>query len=136
MKIQIPNEVREVATNNTRKQSLEFFELAKSKLNGMTAVGFWGERHRVDAEDFIFDGQHIKVLPVKVLCNDRKEEGKTVKRRTGFYVAFDVDKIELNSIVELKVPKDKKGMFVGTGAWQVAHWCRKLGLKKINVVGI
>lgn len=135
-KMNIPKEVRKAAENNTRKQREEFLQLVKEQLNGKLAVGFYGNHYRNKVEDFFLDGQHIKVLPVRVLRKDEKEEGKTQKRYTGYFAAFDVDKIELNSEVELKAPKEKTRMFVGTKAWQVAEWCRKLGLKKIKVTGI
>lgn len=134
--MQIPNEVRKAAENNTRKQREEFLQLVKDQLNGKKAVGFYGNHYRNTVEDFFLEGRHIKVLPVRVLRKDEKEEGKTQKRYTGYYAAFDVDKIELNSEVELKAPTEKTRMFVGTKAWQVAEWCRKLGLKKIKVTGI
>lgn len=135
-KIQIPNEVRKAVKNNTRKQREEFLQLVKDKLNGELAVGFYGNHYRNKVEDFLLNGQHIKVLPVKVIQKDENEEGKTQKKYTGYFAAFDVDEIELNSEVELKVPNKKIGMFVGKDAWQVAEWCRKLGLKKIKVTGI
>lgn len=135
-RMNIPEEVRKAAENNTRKQREEFLQLVKEQLNGERAVGFYGNHYRNKVEDFFLDGRHIKVLPVRVLRKDEKDEEKTVKKYTGYYVAFDVDKIELNSEVELKVPSEKTRMFVGTKAWQVAEWCRKLGLKKIKVAGI
>ena len=133
-KIKIPNEVKRVAANNQKE---EFLRLVKKQLNGNKAVGFYGNHYKAEAEDFFLDdGQHIKVLPVRVLRKDKKEEGKTNKCYTGYYVAFNVNRIELNSEIELKAPRDKTRMIVGTGAWQVAEMCRKLGLKSIKVVGV
>lgn len=121
--MRIPSEVR---LSVKQEQNKKFFDIATSRLADMPAVGFFSTK-RCIGEDIIFDNRHIKVLPVKAI-----EDKKT--KRTKFYIAIDVDKVELNSSLELKVPKYKKGFFIGTGAWQVAYWCKKLGLRHIDVV--
>lgn len=142
MKMKIPNEVRKAINTQTKIQAQKrketVFQLAKKHLeaNEAVAVGFWGENYRVEGEDFFDDkfNRHIKVIPVISQYKDKEE--KTVRRRTGFYVAFDVNSIELNSAVELKVPKSQAGIFIGTRACHLKEWCQKLGLKKIEVVVI
>lgn len=121
--MRIPSEVRQSVKQDQNKK---FFNITTAWLKDMPAVGFFSNLH-CSGEDLIFDNRHIKVLPVKAI------DGKKTKR-TKFYIAIDVDKVELNSSLELKVPKYKKGLFIGTGAWQVAYWCKKLGLRHIDVV--
>lgn len=129
--MRIPNEARKAAVNNTMRK--EFFQLANQELNGMLAVGFFRNGRNTDVEDLIFEGKHIKVLPVKVRMFDKVKK-KEFEKKTGFFAAFDVDNIELNSVVEIKVPKGRVSMFVGKDAWQLRQWCKKLGIKRINVV--
>ena len=145
-KTKIPAEVKKAVdtankqtkrTNRTgqRKQQTakrrEIFDMAVRQLGEEQAVGIWGERKFVDSEDYIFEGRHIKILPVKLL--GKEDGGKTIKHRNGFYAVFDVDKCQLNSEVVLKAPAGRAAMFVGTKGWQLREWCKKLGLKKIVV---
>lgn len=134
----IPNEVREaVAKNNLRKTVAksdvrEYKErkiltrMAEAKLNGSQAVGFYYGAV-VKESDLFHEEDHIKVLPVKILRKGEKVFSKYV-------VAFDVNKIELDSVIDIKVPKGKIGLFAGWHWWQVKEWCQKLGLKHINLV--
>lgn len=117
------------ATSEERKK---FFDLVKEQLGDLPAVGFWGNKSFVDSEDYIFEGRHFKILPVRVM-RVNEENGKFYKRRTGFYMAFDMDRIQPNSNVTIKVPEGKERMFCGSGAWQVADASRKLGVAKVRV---
>ncbi len=122
----VRNEVKKSEARN------EFFQLIKAKMGEFQAVGFWGNNAWVDTEDYIFEGRHFKVFPVRLLRTN-ENNGKFYKRRTGFYMAFDMDKIESGSVVEIKVPAGKEKMFCGSGGWLVKAASRNLGVKKIVV---
>lgn len=137
-KIKIPSDVRREVYNQEVQRTVNkkaIYELANSQLNGMQAVGIWGERKYFPDEDYIFDGKHLKILPV-LLLRKGKKEGETIKCRSGFYAVFDVNKCDLNSEITLKVPADRIRMFIGTKGWLTKMWCKKLGVKKINVVAL
>lgn len=109
--------------------------MANSQLkDDMQAVGIWGERKYIDDEDYIFEGKHLKVLPVLLLREQGQKDGEIIKKRNGFYAVFDVNKCNLDSEIKLWVPADKKGMFIGKDGWLLRMWCEKLGIRKIHVV--
>ena len=76
-------------------------------------------------EDIHIGSYHFKILPV---WYDQK---KTMP--TGHYVIFDVNNIELNSKIKIKVNAKIQGLVIGRKFWQVRFWQKKLGLKKIVV---
>ena len=98
-KIKIPSDVRREVYNQEVQRTVNkkaIYELANSQLNGMQAVGIWGERKYFPDEDYIFDGKHLKILPV-LLLRKGKKEGETIKCRSGFYAVFDVTKMGCKS---------------------------------------
>lgn len=113
-----------------REQTL----LLKDWLHGRKAAGFSSYRPKYYEENFITDEDYLKILPVNKLVKNGSYD--YCKSATGCYVVFDVNKIELNSELDLQVPKGKEGLFIGKNGWQLKEWCKKLGLKRINVVGI
>lgn len=109
-------------------------DIFKYLLNGRKAAGFRTIIKKSHKEDFVTDKDHFKILPVKTLTKNDAIDYCTYD--TNYYVVFDVNKIELNSEIELQVPKGKEGLFIGKNGWQVRDWCSKLGIKKIHVVGV
>jgi len=53
-----------------------------------------------------------------------------------WFAIFDMNKIEPNGYITLKVPKDKVGLAIGKGGSNIKYWAEKIGVKKINVVPI
>lgn len=103
--------------------------MASSKLNEESvAVGFYYGTV-VDEQDLFYKGEHIKILPVILL-----KKGTDERIATRYAVAFKVNSIELNSAIEMKVPKGKIGMFAGRNGWLTKKWCEQLGLKNISLV--
>lgn len=101
----------------------------KNLLHGKKAAGFNSDMPRYYEKDFVTEKEHLKVLPVQIIIANFKSP-------TGCFVVFDVNEIELNSELNLPVPKDLQGLFIGKQGWQIKEWCKKLGLKRINVIGI
>lgn len=110
------------------QDKFDVYQYLKECLGERQAVGI--RSIALKEQDFLFEEDHIKKLPVIMPC---KNGGQIC---TQYCVVFDVNNIELNSIVTLEVPKGEEGLFVGTNGWQVKGWCQKLGLKAIKVVGI
>lgn len=108
----------------------EFFRGVKAHLGEKQAVAFYDESYDESMEmDYVCGEDRIRAIPVVIL------QRRGGVRNTNWYACFNVNQIELNSVVTLeKVPKGKAGMFAGTGAWQVKEWCQKLGLKFIKIV--
>lgn len=100
----------------------------KEALRGRQAIGIFTWRCEKE-KDFIFDGNHIKVIPVYVISRNGS------KIMTDYLAVFDVNAIELDSIVTMEVPKGQVGLFIGKNHWQENEWCKRFGLKKIDVVG-
>lgn len=117
----------------TAKEREEFFNLVKEKMGDLPAVGLWGDHATVDTEDYIFNGRHFRIFPIKVQ-RVNEDTGKMYYKRTGFYAAFDMDRIKPNTVVNIEVPAGKGGLFCGSGAWQVAFMSRELGVKKVRVM--
>ena len=107
----------------------------KKVLSGRKAAGTVGYLNLPFKEDHIFtsdDGTRIEVLPVKRIS---RETGTKIPKKSA-YVVFDVNQIELNSNVKVRVPANSANLFKGTAGWQADYWCKKLGLKKIRFVEI
>ncbi len=85
--------------------------------------------------DFIYGNEHIKVLPVMTKVYD-DILGYEEDVYTYLNVVLDVNKIELDSVLDIKVSPGYRGKYIGKNGWQVKAWCKKLGLRRINVVEI
>lgn len=119
----------EIEKFEKKKKSEEFFQRVKECLGERQAVAFYDESDFESQMDYVCGEDRIKAIPVVI---PRLRGGK---KYTNWYACFNANKIELNSVVKLeKVPKGKAGMFIGTKAWQTKEWCRKLGVKFIQVV--
>lgn len=125
--MQMPNEAKKViSTEEMGRRSL--LRMSKSKLNGDLAAGFYYGT-TVEEQYLFLWGESIKVFPVRYLKKSSQD-----KVASKYAVAFDMKKIKLNSVVELKVPKGQMGLFAGRHHWQVKEWCKQLGLKYIKIV--
>ena len=57
--------------------------------------------------------------------------------KTEYTAIFDKKAAEISSKdITLEVPKGTEGLFIGRGGWQVKHWSKLLGHRRINVVGV
>ena len=103
------------------------------KLMGQNPVlGFSGDFSLPTPEEYNFymdKYTDFKLLPVQKFS---KEGAGTVPVRAT-YAVFNANRIELNSAVTMAVPEQKVRLFIGTGGWQTKSWCKKLGLKFIEV---
>ena len=106
----------------------ELYPKIKKALDGRKACGYY--QLKIIQEDIIVDDDHFKMIPVEL-----PRGGISLDEYTGWYAVFDVNKIELDSVLTLEVPKGKEGLFVGRNGWQAKAWCKQLGVKRINVVG-
>lgn len=115
-----------------KKRKEEFFKLVKESLGERQAILFYDETNDVPIEmDYVCGEDRFKAMPIIIPAIFRKGWSG----HTYWYACFNVNKIELNSVVKLeKVPKGKAGMVIGFNGWQTKEWCRKLGVKFIQVV--
>lgn len=125
----------QIAVTDFEEEELNKKEILRLRplLKGRMAVGILNSHLYFEA-DYVTKEHHLKILRVQRVELDRFNRISTYG--TNHCVLFDVNKIELNSEIDLYVPKGKEGLFIGKNGWQVKEWCQKLGLKKINVVGI
>ena len=101
--------------------------------------------------DLISGEDHIRVFPVFALMSEASQQrwknycsvelfmdDDTIdtdpKLSTDYVAIFDMKKIRKDAVVELKVPHEKEGLYIGRKGWQVNEWCKKLGIKRINVI--
>lgn len=129
----LENQVRRAIEKfEEKKRKEEFFKLVKESLGERQAILFYDEANDVPIEmDYVCGEDRFKAIPVTIPAIFRKGWSGN----TYWYACFNVNKIELNSVVKLeKVPKGKAGMVIGFNGWQTKEWCRKLGVKFIKVV--
>lgn len=112
-----------------KKKEEALYNSIKETLGEKEACGYYSGAQRIP-ENFFSNNEHFKLIPVMM----PKYVGAA--KRTGWYAVFNVNQIELNSVIKLEVQKGKEGLFIGTNAWQVKEWCEQLGVKRINVVGV
>ena len=109
-----------------QKKQIAFAQRCKASLNGEKAVGI--EFSNLEASgfedelDMKFEGEHIKYI--RFLRN----------RHTSCAVIFNMSRIEPDSVLTMKVPKGKEGLFVGVSGFRVKYWSEMLGVRRINVV--
>ena len=106
----------------------------KDELDGRKAVGCRGYGGIGNEKDLVLNDDHFKMIRV-LIPRETWWSGKYTEA-TDYYVVFDVNKIELGSEVTVSVPKGKEGLFVGRNGWQVKEWSKKLGLSRVNIVGV
>lgn len=54
-------------------------------------------------------------------------------RDIRYAVIFKLSKIEPETIVTMKVPRGKEGLFIGSRGYYVKRWASQLGVQRINV---
>lgn len=113
-----------------QKQNQERLEFLVSVLDGRPAVGFYDySTLPIWGDTLTYNGKQVTFIPVYMLST-----WSCQRILTNHYVAFDMDKLPSDGILELPVPAEKEGMFIGRDGWQVKEWRETLGLKRINVV--
>lgn len=102
--------------------------------------------------DLKYGGFNLKIIPVFTLCslikqcdfNDyivnfcgedpRPETDMMFRKLSDYNIVVNMNELPSDGILELPVPEGTEGIFIGRGGWQIKEWCKKLGLRRINVV--
>lgn len=96
-----------------------------------------------ETKELTFNGESFLILPIKRLVplynNVWYLDGENasmdfIKDYTGWNLVIGINLIKPFSNLEIKVPKGKKGLFIGKGGWQVKEISKQLKYRRINFV--